>query len=147
MLLNEDVAVIPDVAPLLALGAVTGMRCGEFIGVKQANIVWRESRLKVDTAIDAGRRVKTTKTRKERSFYVEASLDALRLYCDEMNERARMVGPMPCAPPRALPRAHRRAPSERHAGGAKTMFSRLLKLSKDVCAMTSEVRAMTRRCP
>src|SRR5207253_1075425 len=36
LLLNEALVVIPDVAPVLALGAVTGMRRGELVGIRRS---------------------------------------------------------------------------------------------------------------
>ncbi len=60
ILLNEAVAVIPDVAPLLVLGAVSGMRRGELTGLRRNRIVWKELRLTVDTAIGDSRKVKGT---------------------------------------------------------------------------------------
>ncbi|MGH9153978.1 MAG: site-specific integrase [Acidimicrobiales bacterium] len=91
-LLNASVAFVPDIAPVLTLGAVTGMRRGELAGIRRSNVLWSQSRLMVDTAVD-GRRVKTTKTRKERTFYVDdATLAMLRRHCDDMNERAAAVG-------------------------------------------------------
>ena len=93
LLLNEAVAVIPDVAPLLALGAVTGMRRGELVGVRRSRVLWDEQRIIVDLAVDEARRVKVTKTRRERSMHVDAETIAmLRLHCDLMDERAAACG-------------------------------------------------------
>ena len=75
LLLNEALAVIPDVAPVLALGAVTGMRRGELAGLRRSRVVWDECRLIVDAAVAETKRVKGTKTRRERSFYVDAATD------------------------------------------------------------------------
>jgi integrase len=93
LLLNEAVAVIPDVAPLLALGAVTGMRRGELVGLRRSRIIWNEQRLVVDTAIDASKRVKGTKTRQERSVHVDAAtIEMLRRHLDQMDARAAEFG-------------------------------------------------------
>jgi integrase len=84
---------VPDVAPVLALGAVTGMRRGELVGIRRSKIDWHNGRLTVDTAIGSSGRVKTTKTRTERSFYVDrATLAMLRRHCDAMDERAHLCG-------------------------------------------------------
>lgn len=92
-LLTAAVEFVPDVAPVLTLGAVTGMRRGELVGVHRSNILWDQGRLVVDSAVDSGRRVKSTKTRKERTFYVDdATLAMLRRHCDEMDERADAIG-------------------------------------------------------
>jgi integrase len=93
LLLNEAVAVIPDVAPVLTLGAVTGMRRGELVGLRRSRIVWDECRLTVDAAIDETKRVKGTKTRRERSFYVDAAtIEMLRRHCELMDARAKEFG-------------------------------------------------------
>lgn len=71
LLLSEAVQVVPDVAPVLALGAVTGMRRGELVGVRRLRIRWDEGRIVVDASID-GSRLKSTKTHRQRCFYVDA---------------------------------------------------------------------------
>lgn len=92
-LLNAALVVVPEVAPLLTLGAVTGMRRGELVGVRRSRILWDEGRLTVDVSIDGGRRVKGTKTRTERTFYVDAAtMEMLRRHCDEMDRRATDIG-------------------------------------------------------
>lgn len=92
LLLTEAVATAPEVAPLLALGAVTGMRRGELVALRRSRIRWDEQRLLVDTAV-SGKRLKSTKTRKERSLFVDdATLAMLRRHCDEVDERATLVG-------------------------------------------------------
>jgi integrase len=93
LLLNRAIAVIPDVAPLLALGAVTGMRRGELAGLRRSRVFWDDLRLTVDTAVDARKQIKGTKTRRERSFYVDAeTIEMLRRHCDEMDKRAGEFG-------------------------------------------------------
>lgn len=95
LLLTEAVAAAPEVAPLLALGAVTGMRRGELVGLRRSRIRWDEQRLLVDTAV-SGKRLKSTKTRKERSLSVDdATLAMLRRHCKEVDERAALVGVSP----------------------------------------------------
>lgn len=91
-LLTEAVAATPEIAPLLALGAVTGMRRGELVGLRRSRIRWHEQRLVVDTAV-SGKRLKSTKTRKERSLFIDdATLAMLRRHCDGVDERAALVG-------------------------------------------------------
>ena len=95
LLLTEAVVAAPEVAPLLALGAVTGMRRGELVGLRRSRIRWDEQRLLVDTAV-SGKRLKSTKTRKERSLSVDdATLAMLRRHCKEVDERAALVGVSP----------------------------------------------------
>jgi integrase len=40
LLLAEAVVATPDIAPLLVLGAVSGMRRGELVGLRRSRIVW-----------------------------------------------------------------------------------------------------------
>ncbi|HET7487570.1 MAG TPA: hypothetical protein VFJ85_06535 [Acidimicrobiales bacterium] len=92
MLLVEAVEAAPEIAPLLALGAVTGMRRGELVGLRRSRIRWDEHRLLVDTAM-SGTRIKSTKTRRERSLYIDgATVAMLRRHCEEIDERAAIVG-------------------------------------------------------
>lgn len=92
-LLHEAVVIVPDIAVLLVLGAVTGMRRGELVAVRWSRIRWDEMRIVVDASIDEGRRVKTTKTRRERSFYLDADTVAmLRRHHDLMTERCHAFG-------------------------------------------------------
>lgn len=93
LLLNAALEIIPDVAPVLTLGAVTGMRRGELVGVRRERIDWVGGTITVDTAIDAGKRVKRTKTRKERTVAVDdMTLAMLRRHCDDMDHRAEAAG-------------------------------------------------------
>ena len=93
ILLREAVDVVPDVAPLLALGAVTGMRRGELVGIRRSRVLWDELQIIVDAAVDERKKVKGTKTRKERSFHVDGETMAmLRRHCDLMDERAAECG-------------------------------------------------------
>jgi integrase len=86
------VELVPDVAPVLTLGAVTGMRRGELVSVRRSAFDTRRGRLRVDTAI-AGRRVKTTKTRVERDVTLdESTIAMLERHCAQMDARADQVG-------------------------------------------------------
>lgn len=90
--LEAAVELVPDVAPVLTLGAVTGMRRGELVSVRRSAFDARRNRLRVDTAI-AGKRVKTTKTRVERDVVLDESTVAmLERHCAEMDARAAQVG-------------------------------------------------------
>lgn len=98
-LLAAAVEVVPEVAPVLALGAVTGMRRGELVGLRRSRVRWEERRLTVDASVD-GIRVKGTKTRRERSLYIDdATIAMLRRVCDEQDERALVVGAQLVADP------------------------------------------------
>ena len=92
MLLAKAVALTPEIAPVLVLGAVTGMRRGELVGLQRSRIRWAEQRIVVNAAMD-GKRVKATKTRMERSFFVdEATIAMLRRHCEHIDDLAAEVG-------------------------------------------------------
>ncbi len=99
-LLTTATEVVPDVAPLLTLGAVTGMRRGELVGIRRSRVMWNDLRIVVDTAITSSKGVKGPKTRRQRSFHVDAGTMAmLRSVCDAMDERAHLAGVSLCADP------------------------------------------------
>jgi integrase len=90
--LEVALEVVPDVAPVLALDAVTGMRAGELVTIRRSRLLPEEGKLLVDSASD-GKRVKTTKTRKEREVAVDAETMAMLLrHCERMDERAAACG-------------------------------------------------------
>ncbi|HEY3143461.1 MAG TPA: hypothetical protein VGJ86_20155, partial [Acidimicrobiales bacterium] len=90
--LRTAVEVAPDVAPLLTLGAVTGMRRGELVSLRRSRLLPRLGQLRIDAASD-GKRVKTTKTRKERDVAVDpATMAMLQRHCELMDERAALLG-------------------------------------------------------
>ena len=92
MLLAQAVTLTPEIAPVLVLGAVTGMRRGELVGLQRSRIRWAEQRIVVNAAMD-GKRVKPTKTRMERSFFVdEATIAMLRRHCEHVDDLAAEVG-------------------------------------------------------
>jgi integrase len=89
LLLRTAAEIVPEIAPVLALGAVTGMRRGELLGLRRSRLQPDTGRILVDAAIDEGRRVKTTKTRRDRTFHVDAeTMAVLQLHCREMDDRA-----------------------------------------------------------
>jgi hypothetical protein len=93
LLLATAVEVVPDIAPPLVLGAVTGMRRGELVGVRRSGVAWAKNRITVDPAVAESGKVKTTKTRRERTFHVDAeTMTMLRSHCDHLEERARVAG-------------------------------------------------------
>lgn len=90
--LSTAMEVVPDIAPVLMLGAVTGMRRGELVSIRRSGLDVKRGRLRVDTAI-SGKRVKTTKTRRERDVLLDAETVAmLQLHCELMDDRARACG-------------------------------------------------------
>jgi integrase len=91
--LEVALEVIPDVAPVLTLGAVTGMRRGELVGVRRSRLLPKAGKLVVDAAYASGGRVKTTKTRKEREVAIDGATMAMLLrHCERMDERAELCG-------------------------------------------------------
>jgi hypothetical protein len=99
LLLREAALVIPDVARILLLGSVTGMRRGELAGLRRSCIDWTRSLLTVAAAID-GTRVKTTKTRKERHFSIDPdTLAMLERICEAQDELAKDAGVDPVGDP------------------------------------------------
>lgn len=100
ILLREAVELVPDVAPVLALGAVTGMRRGELVAVRRSRIHWDRSLLTVDSAIGDSQQIKGTKTRKERSFHLDGeTMDMLRRHCEYVDSVAASAGIVPDADP------------------------------------------------
>jgi integrase len=93
LVLAKAVETVPDIAPLLVLGAVTGMRRGELVGIRRSHIAWESCRITVNTAISESKQVKATKTRQERTFHVDpGTIAMLRRHCDEIDERSRSAG-------------------------------------------------------
>ena len=87
LLLSKAVDFVPDIAPLLVLGAVTGMRRGELVGVRRSHVAWDRCMITVDSAISESKQVKGTKTRQERSFHVDPDTIAmLQRHCEQIDE-------------------------------------------------------------
>src|SRR5580698_1648726 len=93
LLLSTAVEVTPDIAPLLVLGAVTGTRRGELVAIPRSAVDWKKNQITVDAAITSKGKVKSTKTRRGRTFHVDAETIAmLQRHCDHMDERAHIAG-------------------------------------------------------
>jgi len=92
MYLQAALEVVPDAAPALVLGAVTGMRRGELVGLRRSRLYPNQGKMTVDTASD-NRRIKATKTRKVRDVAVDPETMAMLLrHCVSMDERAAACG-------------------------------------------------------
>lgn len=90
--LRTAIDVVPEIAPVLSLGAVTGMRRGELVSIRRSRLFPDQGKITVDTALD-GHRVKTTKTRRARDVAVDPETAAmLQRHCEEMDERAAVCG-------------------------------------------------------
>lgn len=93
LLLATAVEVVPEVAPILALGAVTGMRRGELVGLRRSRVLPDELRITVDSAVAGPGRLKATKTRRERSLFIDReTMTMLETHCAEMDARAASFG-------------------------------------------------------
>ncbi len=89
ILLSTAVEVVPDIAPLLVLGAVTGIRRGELVGIPVSAVAWRKNQITIASAVTSSGKVKTTKTRRSRTFHVDAETTAmLKRHYNRMKERA-----------------------------------------------------------
>ncbi len=89
LLLSTAVEVTPDIAPVLVLGAVTGVRRGELVGVPMSAVAWKKNQITIASAVSSSGKIKTTKTRQSRTFHIDAETTAmLKRHCDQMHERA-----------------------------------------------------------
>ncbi len=90
--LATAVDVVPDIAPVLTLAAVTGMRRGELVSIRRSRLYPRQGMLVIDSASD-GKRVKQTKTRVERQIAIDPETMAmLQRHCARMDEVAAVGG-------------------------------------------------------
>ncbi len=93
LLLATAVEVTPEIAPLLVLGAVTGTRRGELVAIPRSAVDWKRNQITVETAISSKGKVKSTKTRRGRTFHVDPdTMGMLQRHCDNTDERARTAG-------------------------------------------------------
>ena len=76
LLLATAFEVVPDVAEILVLGATTGMRRGELVGIRASSLRLDKQQLRVTTAV-SGKRVKPTKTRTERDVALDEETTAM----------------------------------------------------------------------
>lgn len=92
LLLESATTIVPEVAPLLVLGAVTGMRRGELVSIRRSRVHPKIGHIEVDAAA-VGKRLKSTKTRNEREVAVDdATMNMVLRHCQQMDERAAMCG-------------------------------------------------------
>lgn len=83
----------PEIVALLVLGATSGMRRGELVALRRSSVDRDRRRLRVEVAADSKGRVKTTKTRRQRTFRIDEETAAvLRRHCEEMEGRAALFG-------------------------------------------------------
>jgi integrase len=90
LLLSTANEVTPDIAPLLVLAAVTGVRRGELVGIRRSAVAWSKLQLKIDSAVTASGKVKTTKTYRSRTFHVDSeTMEMIKRHCRQKDDRAR----------------------------------------------------------
>jgi integrase len=93
LLLSTAVTETPDIAPLLVLGAVTGIRRGELVGIPMSAMAWRKKQITIASAISSSGKVKATKTRQSRTFHIDAETIAmLKRHCGQMAQAANDAG-------------------------------------------------------
>jgi integrase len=93
LLLSTAVELTPDIAPLLVLAAVTGVRRGELVGVRRSALAWTKLQLTIDSAVTASGKVKNTKTLRSRTFHVDAETIAmLKRHCRQVDDKIRAAG-------------------------------------------------------
>ena len=89
--LAAAVEVVPDVAPALTLGAVTGMRRGELVSIRRSGLDRGRGALRGHG--DRWERVKTTKTRVDRDVMLDrATVEMLERHSAETDGRAATCG-------------------------------------------------------
>jgi integrase len=90
LLLSTATEVTPEIAPLLVLAAVTGVRRGELVGVRRSAVLWSKSQVTINSAVTSSGKVKATKTYRSRTFHIDPATTAmLKRHCEEMSARAK----------------------------------------------------------
>jgi len=92
LLLATAFEIVPDIAEILVLGATTGMRRGELVGLRASSLRVDKQQLRVTTAV-SGKQVKPTKNRTERDVALDEETTAM-LACilDRRRELAVFLG-------------------------------------------------------
>ncbi len=93
LLLSTAVDAVPDIAPLLVLVAVTGVRRGELVAIRRSAVNWNKRLVTIDSAVTSSGKVKATKTYLSRTFHIDAATVAmLQRHCDQMDASAKAAG-------------------------------------------------------
>jgi integrase len=93
LLLSTAVEVTPDIAPLLVLAAVTGVRRGELVAIRRSGVNWSKRLVTIDSAVTSSGKVKPTKTYRGRTFHIDAATTAmLKRHCNQMDVTAKAGG-------------------------------------------------------
>jgi integrase len=93
LLLSTAVDVTPEIAPVLVLAAVTGVRRGELVAIRRSGVNWPKRLVTIDSAVTSSGKVKATKTYRSRTFHIDAATAAmLKRHCNQMDARAKAAG-------------------------------------------------------
>jgi integrase len=93
LLLSTAVEVTPEIAPVLVLAAVTGVRRGELVAIRRSGVNWNKRLVTIDSAVTSSGKVKATKTYRSRTFHIDAATTAmLKRHCNQMDATAKAVG-------------------------------------------------------
>lgn len=93
LLLSTAVEQTPDIAPLLVLAAVTGVRRGELVAIRRSAVNWSKGLVTIDSAVTSSGKVKATKTYRSRTFHIDAATSAmLERHSQQMKARAKAAG-------------------------------------------------------
>jgi integrase len=93
LLLSTAVELTPDIAPLLVLAAVTGVRRGELVAIRRSAVNWNKGLVTIDSAVTSAGKVKATKTYRSRTFHIDAAtLAMLERHTQQMRETAKAAG-------------------------------------------------------
>ena len=93
LLLSTAAEVTPEIAPLLVLAAVTGVRRGELVAIRRSAVTWSKNQVTIDSAVTSSGKVKATKTYRSRTLHIDAATTAmLKRHCDQMSAEAKAAG-------------------------------------------------------
>jgi integrase len=93
LLLSTATEVTPEIAPLLVLAAVTGVRRGELVSIRRSAVALPKRQVTIDSAVTSSGKVKATKTYRSRTFHIdEATAAMLKRHCEEMSATAMAAG-------------------------------------------------------
>jgi integrase len=93
LLLSTASEFTPEIAPLLVLAAVTGVRRGELVAVRRSAVAWNKNQVTIDSSVTSAGKVKATKTYRSRTFHIDAATAAmLKRHCDHMRADAKKAG-------------------------------------------------------
>jgi len=93
LLLSTAVEVTPEIAPVLVLASVTGVRRGELVAIRRSGVNWSKRLVTIDSAVTSSGKVKATKTYRSRTFHIDAATTAmLKRHCSQLDAKAKAAG-------------------------------------------------------